>query len=565
MTESEFVKEIIFLKNRKIMSLLVMNELLGVALLLLGIGAVSPLIIGLLAGKEQNLGFIGEVFDYIGFSRVDNYKLMCFLVVIFLLKVLLDCVRLYLSGIIGVKLNRDIKLSMNEILSKINWEAFSSINQGRYIQCMISESSLARGAVNDLASTVAYGLVCFLLLIWLAINSFDFFLIFTLFSVLFIFSNRYFADILHKTSRKRIDLMSVMNENVIDMKNIFKILLSENTVSFMCLKIKGLIDEVASVEKTQLLFSIVVEKYVMVFSFLMIFSFAFIHLFVIEGSGSELVFNFILLQQIGSNFSAFQSKRKSMIQKIPSYAACQDILNLKLKFKENFEHTTQKVKLKSSLYFSEISYAHKNGGWLIKNVSLRMQNKGMVFIVGASGSGKTTLMDLMIGLLESDVQGDIFIDEEPLTKKEKINWANTLAYVAQDAYIPTGTLREYLTFGLQDVTEEEIWSALENVHASDIVKNQEKGLNTFIQSGGKNFSGGERQRLSIARALIRKPTILFLDEPSSALDSISEEILFSSLRDISRNILVIIITHSKDIIKETDAVFEISNGRLARG
>ena len=563
MTELEFAKRIIFREYPGVMVLLVINEIIGVALMLLGLGTIIPFISGLLGGNQDLPGPLGDILSEVGIFQWSNIATLWFIVALMTAKIFLDAARLYIAGAIGVRLNLRIKAFMNQAIADTDWLSFSGINQGKYMQCMVVESSLARGAVSDLAAAFAYGLITLLLLMWMAIYSFQIFVIISVLGAIFIWTNRNLMWALHQSSQQRIDITAQMNVKVTDTRHIFKILFAENLVSAMSTSIRVIIDKLADVEKRQLFLAVFIENYVAFFGLLVVVGISATHFMLPDPNVSSLLFDLVLLQRITSYFGNFQNKRKSMLQKIPSYEASLEMMQLPRADRLDNHKSKNIDSIKDGIQIKDVTFSYDNSRKILNNFNAHLLSHGLVFFTGPSGSGKTTTIDLLVGLLTPET-GKVFVDGVDLKELNSKNWQSLIAYVPQEAYILTGSLRNYLTFGCADTTDEQIWHALKLAHAEHIVKSSPNRLDTLVKLGGNNFSGGERQRLSIARALIRGVKILFLDEPTSALDKKSEKILFNTLYELSEEILIIVVTHARDIIRDKDHRFLFENGRLVK-
>lgn len=249
-----------------------------------------------------------------------------------------------------------------------------------------------------------------------------------------------------------------------------------------------------------------------------------------------------------------------MIQKIPSYAACLDMTTTARGSHEGIRGDTRgSATLETGISVEHVSFSFEVERPVLRDISLHLPATGLVFFTGPSGSGKTTIVDIILGLLKPESRGRVSVDGRDLNEIDETSWRKCVAYVPQDVYILSGTLREYLTFGSVDVSDGWIWEALERAGASAFVRAAPLGLDTVVGSGGVDFSGGERQRLSVSRALVRDAKLLVLDEPSSSLDKETERTLFDSLRTLSRDILILVVTHSTSMIRATDRVYRLSH------
>lgn len=564
MTELEFCKRIAFREYPGAMTVLVFNELVGAALLLIGIGAIVPFLAGVLGGTGVPPGPLEDVLGWLGVLAWPPVEVLAFVIGMAALRLLLDAARFLISNGIGVHLNRAIKKRMNDAMAGSDWERFLNVDHGKYMQCMVAESSLARGAVQDFATALGVGLLTLLLMGWLAVYSVEVFATLVLAGALFLITNRRLLHALKRVSERRIEIMASMNTKVADTRHVFKFLFAEDLIGFMGRTIDAIIESIAAVEWRLLLLSLVVKHYVLAFGLVVIAAIGMMHFLYGSANDAVLLFDLILIQRISSHFGEFQTSRAAMIQKIPSYAACLDMMTGRMSYEDIREDGRGGAVLEAGISVERVSFSFGSERPVLRDVSLHLPAAGLVFFTGPSGSGKTTLVDILLGLLRPESGGRIIIDGRDLDELDKASWRGCVAYVPQDAYILSGTLREYLTFGDGDTTDDDrIWEALDRAGAGAFVRAAPLGLDTVIGSGGiDGFSGGERQRLSIARALVRDAKFLVLDEPSSALDEETERALLESLHDLSRDVLILVVTHSTNMIRETDCVYRFSQGRI---
>ena len=176
------------------------------------------------------------------------------------------------------------------------------------------------------------------------------------------------------------------------------------------------------------------------------------------------------------------------------------------------------------LEFREVGFKHQTASQkAIDGISFSVKAGETIAFAGPSGSGKTTLMKLLVGLYRPQ-QGTILYNGLDENKINFEDLRNQIGFVSQDTQLFSGTIRENLLFVRSDAGSEELQDVLEKASCMKLLQRAEKGLDTLIGEGGLKLSGGEKQRLSIARALLRKPRLLLFDEATSSLDSITEEI-----------------------------------------
>ncbi|MBL0055822.1 MAG: ABC transporter ATP-binding protein [Chitinophagaceae bacterium] len=217
-----------------------------------------------------------------------------------------------------------------------------------------------------------------------------------------------------------------------------------------------------------------------------------------------------------------------------------------------------------NLSFSSVAFQHQTASQkAINNISFDVRVGETVAFVGPSGSGKSTLMKLLVGLYRPQ-EGKILyngLDENAIRFDDL---RNQIGFVTQDTNLFSGTIRENLMFVNPSATEEDLDDVLRKASCTNLLERAEKGLDTMIGEGGLKLSGGEKQRISIARALLRKPHLLIFDEATSALDSLTEEEITNTIRDISsqKEQITILIAHRLSTIMHADRIYVLERGEV---
>ncbi len=216
------------------------------------------------------------------------------------------------------------------------------------------------------------------------------------------------------------------------------------------------------------------------------------------------------------------------------------------------------------LEFLNVSFQHKTAAQkAIDNISFKVSIGETIAFVGPSGSGKSTLMKLLVGLYRPQ-QGKILYNGLDETAIRFDDLRNQIGFVTQDTNLFNGTIKDNLLFVNPGASEADINEALEKAACTNLMARAEKGLETMIGEGGLKLSGGEKQRLSIARALLRKPRVLLFDEATSALDSLTEEEITNTIRSISefKSQVTILIAHRLSTIMHADKIFVLEKGEV---
>ncbi len=216
------------------------------------------------------------------------------------------------------------------------------------------------------------------------------------------------------------------------------------------------------------------------------------------------------------------------------------------------------------LEFSDVSFTHQTAGTpALSNISFRVDRGDTIAFVGPSGAGKTTLVKLLVGLYPPK-QGEILYNGLSSTVIDLDHLRERIGFVTQDAQLFSGTIRENLLFVSPGATDEECLDVLHKSAAHTLLARADKGLDTVIGEGGVKVSGGEKQRLSIARALLRQPHLLVFDEATSSLDSLTEEEISRTMRDVAsdRAVMTILIAHRLSTIMHADCIYVLERGRI---
>jgi ATP-binding cassette subfamily B protein len=218
-----------------------------------------------------------------------------------------------------------------------------------------------------------------------------------------------------------------------------------------------------------------------------------------------------------------------------------------------------------NLHFKNVVFRHKTAGYnAIDDISFGVKTGETIAFVGPSGSGKSTLVKLLVGLYRP-VSGAIYFNNQLSTDIRYNQLRRQIGFVTQDTQLFAGTIKDNLLFVKPDATDEEIVNALEKASATQMLSRSSGGINTLLGESGMKLSGGEKQRLSIARALLRNPRLLIFDEATSALDSLTEEDITNTIRSISasRRQITILIAHRLSTIMHADVIYVLEKGKVS--
>ncbi len=260
------------------------------------------------------------------------------------------------------------------------------------------------------------------------------------------------------------------------------------------------------------------------------------------------------LQQLGDIINIYREAEVSLNN-------FEEILNTPKEPKPISPFTVTNVE---SLTFNKVTFQHQSANKpALNEISFKTKIGETIAFVGPSGSGKTTLVKLLVGLYRPQI-GKILYNQKNFDEIDFDALRERIGFVTQDTQLFSGSIRENLLFVNPKATDKDCLDVLNKAACQSLLARADKGLDTLIGEGGVKVSGGEKQRLSIARALLRNPNLLVFDEATSSLDSLTEEEISETIRDISKgkNLITILIAHRLSTVMHADTIFVLENGKI---
>lgn len=215
-----------------------------------------------------------------------------------------------------------------------------------------------------------------------------------------------------------------------------------------------------------------------------------------------------------------------------------------------------------AVHFSHVSFCYEGGGdEALTDIEFTARRGETIGIIGGTGSGKSTLVNLIPRFYDV-TEGAVEVDGINVKDYPKNGLTDRIAMVPQKAVLFEGSIRDNLTMGLTGVSDEDLWKALETAQAKEVVEGKDGKLDAGVEQNGRNFSGGQKQRLTIARALARKPEILVLDDSSSALDFATDAALRKAINNLEGDLTVFIVSQRTSSIRNADQILVLDDGKL---
>jgi len=253
----------------------------------------------------------------------------------------------------------------------------------------------------------------------------------------------------------------------------------------------------------------------------------------------------------------------SLIISMTKAAACADRVACVLEIRPSQKNGTYRPeKIRGEVEFRNVSATYKGASEpSLERITLRAEPGQTVGVIGGTGSGKTTLINLIPRLYDAS-QGQVLIDGVDVTEYDFVSLRQKIGLVPQKSVLFKGTIRSNLLWGNENATEEDLWAALDVAQAREVVKSKEQELDAEVSQGGTNFSGGQRQRLAIARALVRKPAILILDDSASALDYATDARLRQAIWSMENPPTTFIVSQRAASVRYADRILVLDDGEL---
>lgn len=245
----------------------------------------------------------------------------------------------------------------------------------------------------------------------------------------------------------------------------------------------------------------------------------------------------------------------------PKLQEVQEILNLPIEIQDS-SYSQYILQARGEITFQHVSFSYGENRGEIKDISFQVKPGEFIGIVGPTGAGKSTILDLLLRFYDPD-EGEICLDGKNIKDYKVYDLRNRIGMVSQEVFLWDKSIKENLLYAKPDATEEEVQKACKIAQMTEFLDRFPLGLDTLIGERGVKLSGGEKQRLGIARIILRQPQILLMDEPTSALDAKTEALLQNELENIFKNRTMIVVAHRLATIRNSDRILVVSESKVA--
>ena len=291
---------------------------------------------------------------------------------------------------------------------------------------------------------------------------------------------------------------------------------------------------------------------------------AFVGLAVFDTPPAILITMLLVFARISAPAMQITQAAQQFAHTLPAYAEVRQ-LERDLSVPDQARSKMSAAMTPGRIEFRDVSFRYEQSrqpGGAITGLNLTIEAGAFVGVSGPTGAGKTTFADLLIGLLQPQ-SGTITVGGTPLNEATAVSWRDHIGYVAQDPYLFRDTIRRNLLWANPHASEAELWDALAVAGADDLVSGMETGLDTVLGERGTLVSGGERQRLCLARAVLRHPWLLLLDEATSAIDVAMERKILKAIAGLQPRPAIVMIAHRDESLSFCDRIIRLQDGRIA--
>lgn len=536
----------------------------GVGILLL-IPMIS--ITGIIDFNVGNTPF-NEILSF--FDRIPSSVGLPFILLIFVLIVILQNFLHRHITIQNIKIQhgffRHLRVNTYHSLLHANWAFFIKNRKSDLINLLTTEVARSSAGTHSLLQFLA-SLIFTVIQIGLAFflsPSITFFLL--LCGALIVFLNRKFLKMSLALGKKNYSLgkeyLAGISDQMNGIKDIKSNTLEKSKMNWFLTVTKGMQDE--QIEYTTL--RTMSQLYYKVSSSILIAVFIYIAVNMFHAQAGELMLIIVIFSRLWPRVAGIQSSLEQIATMLPSFHAVKNLQNesrIAVEFKESENLSISPIQIKKEIECKNVyfRYSQNSDSYALEGINVVIPSNKMTAFVGKSGAGKSTLIDILMGLNLPE-KGQVLIDGTPLKSENLLSMRKAVSYVPQDPFLFNATIKENLLMVESEATDEEIWKALEFSSAAEFVKKLPKGLDTLVGDRGIRLSGGERQRIVLARAILRKPSILVLDEATSALDTENEANIQKALERLKGSMTIIVIAHRLSTIRNADQVIVLDQGNV---
>ncbi|MFV0973341.1 ABC transporter ATP-binding protein [Bacillus sp. BSL6] len=464
---------------------------------------------------------------------------------------------------------RELRIETYSMILKAKWSFFLEKRKTNLINILTTELARVSYGVNLILQLLAAILFTFIQVGIAFLLSPQITIFVLVFGLLFLVASRVFikkARILGgKTSELAKDYLSGITDHFNGIKEIKSNTLESSRLDWL----QSITEKMSNEQMEYMRIRSNSQLFYKVSMAILIAFFLLLSVSMFQAQSTQLLLIILIFSRLWPRFMTIQSNLEQLAASIPAFKS---LWELQEEYKEVFEmqdiHQQKHIKpicIEQGIECKDVHFRYnkQESLYALQNINVQIPINSMTAIVGHSGAGKSTLIDVLMGLIQPE-KGQVLIDGTPLITDNILSLRRAISYVPQDPFLFNASIRDNLLMIEPNASEEEIWDALSFAAAAEFVQTLPKGLDTLIGDRGVRLSGGERQRLVLARAILRKPSILVLDEATSALDAENEVKIQSAIERLKGTMTIVVIAHRLSTIRNADQVIVLGKGEIVQ-
>lgn len=525
----------------------------------LGLMLLIPLLGSVILG-EQKGKLTQSIFDF--FSTININPSLELILLLFIVCAFFRNWGIKWQAVLGFRIAKDFsKQIFSEVYNLIlhtKWSKFTTNHSAKYKHVLLEENYRIEVLIitsftllTRVLLTLAY--FCFSLLL-----SFTITLIVLFGGIVLFFLLRRKLLLVDREAKKflhyRTTLLKIADEHMAFFKMI-KLSHQQQKFSQEISQARELVDD----SRDSMLYSSAQHQFLFTFgSSCLLCSFIFFGTHFISLSPLKIMLLVVVFSRIATLLNSIQNSMKQILQFFPAFQSTWQIRKWCLENRDEIDGE-QQVLFQKSISMENICFKYEDD-LVLDHFDMKIPAHCTTAIVGESGAGKSTVIDLILGLI-SPLKGNVYIDDVKLSPFNIVNWQKQVSYVSQNCYILEGTLRENIEHGCPQKNDTQLFDAVEKACLGNVIRNLPLGFDSPIREKGENFSGGEKQRIAIARCFLQNSDVIIFDEATSALDYTTETHILKHLCSMKQK-TVIIITHRLTSIEHADLIYCLKDGKV---
>lgn len=503
--------------------------------------------------------FFGDIFLKYNLP-VNVFSFGILFLVVTLLKSAFLLFENYIRSKLIFKIIKDLTMDQFSSFLNASWRFYSNKDFGLISNTMTKETEKVTIGFESIAKLIAGGLtIIFYLGILFFFSPQLSFMILAL-ALLILLPISILSDkLVYKIRKEHTAASNFLQSNILNSLNAIKLIIGYNkrneTADLITPSIKTVAETSVKFTLIRFFFTLINEPLVII----LVLATVLLGQSYLNIPVAELITFLFIINRSTALASTLIADNNGFVSAVPSF---EQIYKLKDESKNTRENDQPNIikNFNNSIRITDLNFSYSDEK-IIENVSIDIKKGEMTSIVGPSGSGKSTLIDILMGYYQINNQS-IFIDGTPFETINLNSWRDLIGYIPQQPFLFNASIRENILWANSKIDEEDIFRACKLAYVDEFVNDMKEGYETIVGERGMKLSGGQAQRICLARALARKPEILILDEATSSLDSNSESLIKESIDNLKGNMTIISVAHRLSTIVNSNQIFYLKDGHL---